>query len=399
MDTIITKTDIQPLAEAIQNGELVAVPTETVYGLAANAMNESAVQQIYDIKGRPEVKPLSIMISGPEDMDRYATDIPDAARKMARQFWPGPLTIVLKSSQDIPEIVRAGGETIGLRCPNNKKTLELIRTSGVPLAAPSANPSGEESPKTAEAVKGYFDGHIAGILDDGECELGVESTIIDMSKMPYQILREGALTQDVIEDLLLEDLTIVGITGNTGSGKTTALEVLDGMGAGIIDCDKLYHEMLESDYTMISDIQEFFPETVQDFKVDRKKLGEIVFSDEQSLLTLNAITHRHIGRQVRKQLRQFAMAGRAIAAVDAIALIESRIAEECDVVVGVIADPDIRVQRIIQRDGISEDRAWMRIKAQKPEDYFRENCDYILENNGSENEFKEQCEELFAEVI
>ena len=229
--------------------------------------------------------------------------------------------------------------------------------------------------------------------------MGLESTIIDMSKMPYQILREGALTQDVIEDLLLEDMTIVGITGTTGSGKTTALELLEEKGAGIIDCDKLYHEMLENDYTMIADIQEFFPDVVQEFKVDRKKLGEIVFSDEQALLTLNAITHRHIGRQVRRQLRQFAMEGKTVAAVDAIALIESRIAEECDVVIGIIADPDVRVQRIIQRDGISEERAWMRIKAQKEAEYFQDNCDYILENNGSEEEFKEQCEALFTEVI
>ena len=150
---------------------------------------------------------------------------------------------------------------------------------------------------------------------------------------------------------------------------------------------------------MISDIQEFFPEAVSDYHVDRKKLGEIVFSDENSLLTLNALTHLHVVRQVRKQLRQFAMEGKTIAAVDAIALVESKIAEDCDVLIGVIADPEIRVERIKARDEISDERAWSRIKAQKPAEFFRDNCDYVLENNGTENEFKEQCKALFAEVI
>ena len=399
MDTLITNTQLQTLAEMIQNGELVAVPTETVYGLAGNALNEEAVSEIYEIKGRPEVKPLSIMICGLEDMDRYATDIPDAARKLAKRFWPGPLTIILKTDEKIPPLVRAGGKTIGLRCPDNKKTLELIRLAGVPLAAPSANPSGAESPKTAENVRTYFEGAIAGILDDGECELGIESTIIDMSEMPYRILREGAITQEMIGETLLEDLTTIGITGGTGSGKTTALQMLKDMGAGVIDCDALYHEMLENNLTMISDIQEFFPEAVSDYHVDRKKLGEIVFSDENSLLTLNALTHRHIVRQVRKQLRQFAMEGKTIAAVDAIALVESKIAEDCDVLIGVIADPEKRVERIKARDEISDERAWSRIKAQKPAEFFRDNCDYVIENNGTENEFKEQCKALFAEVI
>ena len=236
METKIFHSAADEAAEIIKKGGLVAVPTETVYGLAGNGLDEEAVKQIYEVKGRPQVKPLSLMVHGAEAMEQYCEDVPEGARLLAERFWPGPLTIVLKAKDNIPPIVLAGGDTVGLRCPDHPMTLALLEKAGVPFAAPSANPSGEESPKNARQVQDYFDGRIEGIINGGECGIGRESTIISMAQKPYQILRQGALCEKNIASALAEGLTILGITGGTGCGKTTALRVLEELGALIIDC-------------------------------------------------------------------------------------------------------------------------------------------------------------------
>ena len=133
-------------AKLIREGELVGFPTETVYGLAGNGLDPAAVAQIYEIKGRPAVKPLSLMVHDASAMARYCIDVPPAAYTLAEAFWPGPLTIVLRAQDCVPEIVRAGGQTVGLRCPDHPLTLELLEKSGAPFAAFSANPFGESCP-------------------------------------------------------------------------------------------------------------------------------------------------------------------------------------------------------------------------------------------------------------
>ena len=185
METKRIQENIAEAARIIREGGLVAVPTETVYGLAGNGLSEEAVAKIYEVKGRPAVKPLSLMVPDESAMERYCLEIPPQAHALARRFWPGPLTIVLKAKEDIPSIVLAGGKTVGLRCPDHPLTLELLRACGLPLAAPSANPSGAESPKTAEKVLSYFDGKIGAVIDGGPCGIGRESTLIDMSAAPY----------------------------------------------------------------------------------------------------------------------------------------------------------------------------------------------------------------------
>ena len=189
MKTEIITADMDRAADIIRRGGLVAVPTETVYGLAGNGLDEKAVEEIYEVKGRPAVKPLSLMVPDSTAMEEYCDAVPQAAHALADKFWPGPLTIVLKSKSIVPDIVRAGGATVGLRCPDHPLTLELLRRAKKPLAAPSANPSGQPSPKTAEEVEKYFDGKIDAVIDGGKCGLGFESTIIDMSCAPYRILR------------------------------------------------------------------------------------------------------------------------------------------------------------------------------------------------------------------
>lgn len=387
------------LVGIMRGGGLVAVPTETVYGLAGNGLDEKAVAEIYEVKGRPEVKPLSLMVHDAASMERYCESVPPQAYTLAKRFWPGPLTIVMKAKPCVPEIVRAGGETVGLRCPDHPLTLELLEKSRVPFAAPSANPSGESSPKNADSVLKYFDGRIDAVLDGGECGIGRESTLIDLSRMPYRILRQGALPADEIADALVDGMKIIGITGGTGCGKTTALNELERRGALLIDCDAVYHRMLETDRPMLDEIEKYFPGAVVDGKLDRKALGAVVFTDEEALRDLNIITHRHINLEIRRILREHAMNGGTLAAIDAIELFSSGLAKRCTATVGVIAGRDVRISRIMRRDGISREYAMMRVNAQRPNEYFIQKCSRVLENNGSQEEFIERCRKTFEEVL
>jgi len=203
MKTIVIKdNDMSYAADILKNGGLVAVPTETVYGLAGNGLDAEAVAKIYEVKGRPAIKPLSLLVPDLEVAATVCMDIPERARLLAEAFWPGPLTIVLPRRDTVPDIVTAGGDTIGVRCPDHQKTLELLRLAGVPAAAPSANISDMPSPKSAQDVLEYFDGKIECLIDGGVCVLGVESTIVSLINEPYKILRQGALSEDDIKRVL-----------------------------------------------------------------------------------------------------------------------------------------------------------------------------------------------------
>lgn len=385
-------------AALLRAGELVAVPTETVYGLAGNGLDAAVVEQIYEVKGRPAVKPLSLMVHDAGALSRYCRDVPQAAYTLAEKFWPGPLTIVLPAADCVPEVVRAGGGTVGLRCPDHPATLALLELAGVPLAAPSANPSGAPSPKTAQAVLDYFDGKIAAVVDGGACGLGRESTIVDLSQTPYRVLRPGVLPEEAVWDALAQGLRIVGVTGGTGCGKTTLLRECEDMGALVIDCDAVYHELLAHDEAMIAEIAARFPDVVEQGAVQRKKLGAAVFSDAAALEELNAITHRHVIRELNRRLRDWARQGGTRAAIDAIALIESGVGAQCGVVVGVTAPREARVQRLMAREAISREYAEARIDAQKPNEWFAEHCDKMLENSGTIEEFRKKCEDMLQEV-
>lgn len=189
-------------AEMLGRGGLVAVPTETVYGLAADATQEFAVQKNYEAKGRPETKPLSVLVDGMPMVESVCKVIPHDAYVLAERFWPGPLTMILQSRGNLPGIVLAGGVTQGVRCPDHRDTLAVIKALGRPLACPSANLSGHPSPKSAGAVFGQLSGKIDAVLDGGTCSVGVESTILDMTVTPYRILRQGGLSREQIEIVL-----------------------------------------------------------------------------------------------------------------------------------------------------------------------------------------------------
>ena len=180
---------------------------------------------------------------------------------------------------------------------------------------------------------------------------------------------------------------IIGITGGTGCGKTTLLKVIEEKGGLILDCDAIYHRLLATDKDLLQAISDRFPGTVEDGHLQRKKLGAIVFSDENALLDLNKITHSAIKAEVLRLLE----VRPKLAAIDAIGLFEGGLADLCDLTVAVTAPSEVRVQRLMKRDGISEDYARSRIAAQHDEDWFRQRCHWILENNGTEIQFREKC--------
>ena len=189
-------------AEIIRNGGLVAIPTETVYGLGANGLDENAVAKIFEAKGRPQDNPLILHLSGPEQIELYCHHIPQAAYDLAERFWPGPLTIVLPAKSCVPRRTTGGLDTVAVRCPDSEVTREIIRLAGVPLAAPSANISGKPSTTTAEHVRHDHDGRIDAIVDGGACRVGVESTIVDLSEERPRLLRPGGITPEELLEIL-----------------------------------------------------------------------------------------------------------------------------------------------------------------------------------------------------
>ncbi len=195
-------------AELIKRGELVAIPTETVYGLGANGLDEAAVAKIFEAKGRPQDNPLILHICGPEQIELFCHHIPQKAYDLARTYWPGPLTMVLPARDSVPRRTTAGLDTVAVRCPDNAVTREIIRLSGVPIAAPSANLSGKPSTTTAEHVLHDHDGRIAAVVDGGPCRVGVESTIVDLTEDRPRLLRPGGITPEqliaVLGDLVVD---------------------------------------------------------------------------------------------------------------------------------------------------------------------------------------------------
>jgi L-threonylcarbamoyladenylate synthase len=188
---------IQEAAERIRAGELVAFPTETVYGLGANALDARAVARIYEMKGRPEASPLIVHVASIDMAQLLVTEWPPEAEQLARRYWPGPLTLVLPKVSAIPDIVTAGLPTVGLRVPNHPLALALIREAGVPIAAPSANTFMGLSPTTAEHVREAF-GDAVPVLDGGPCQVGIESTVVSIVRGEIRLLRPGMIS---IEDV------------------------------------------------------------------------------------------------------------------------------------------------------------------------------------------------------
>lgn len=198
------KENIIRAAEVIKNGGLVGIPTETVYGLAADALNGNAVAKIFKAKGRPMDNPLIVHISAISQLESLVSEVPEAAKKLADKFWPGPLTIIMKKSNLIPSEVSAGLSTVAVRFPSHPAAQELISASDTPLAAPSANLSGSPSPTSAKHVMNDLNGKIEIVIDGGSSSVGLESTVITVAERIPKVLRPGGITVEQLRDVLGE---------------------------------------------------------------------------------------------------------------------------------------------------------------------------------------------------
>lgn len=470
-------------------------------------------------------------VSGPQWLTRYCAQVPPLAYVLARKFWPGPLTMILKRDPCVPDETTAGLDTVAVRCPNHPVTLAIIREAGVPIAAPSANLSGRPSCTTAQDVLEDMDGKIQCLVDGGPCAVGVESTILDLTCTPPRLLRPGGVPVEQIERLIgpiaidkavngvldgeerprapgmkyrhyapkapvivvsgapeasaqeilrrvgpesgvicfeeylplfekqrvqslgpsqdkqtqaqrvfdalrafdSETVTeiyaqcpdnqglglaignrlkkaagfhvieadrervVLGITGGTGAGKTSVLDVIREMGGVVVDCDAVYHEMLNGSEEMRNTINAVFPGVFDaDGKLNRQKLGEEVFSRRERLARLNDIVYHFVVPEVERRLGK----DTGLYAIDAINLLESGISELCDKTIAVTAPTELRVRRIMARDGISEQYARMRITAQKPDEYYRTKCDCELTNAADTPEsFREEAREFIRRLM
>ena len=216
---LLTEKEIAAAAAILREGGLVGIPTETVYGLGANGLNEQAVKNIFAAKGRPQDNPLILHIPEVSWLERYCKDIPLTAYKLAQAYWPGPMTMILRHKDLVPDAVTAGLDTVGMRCPAHKLCRDIIAAAGVPVAAPSGNTSGRPSPTTAQHMLEDMDGKIDAIVDGGPCAVGVESTIIDLTCEPPRLLRPGGITLEQLRAVLGEVEVDPAVTRLMGAGE------------------------------------------------------------------------------------------------------------------------------------------------------------------------------------
>ena len=215
----LTARDVDRAAAILRAGGLVGIPTETVYGLGANGLDPDAVAHIFQAKGRPQDNPLILHIPSADHLERYCQEIPDSAYALAEAYWPGPLTMILRRKPIVPDVVTAGLDTVGMRCPSHPVCRAILEAADVPVAAPSGNTSGRPSPTTAAHMWEDMDGKIDAIVDGGPCSVGVESTIVDLTETPPRLLRPGGITLEQLEKVLGEVAVDPAVTRLMGAGE------------------------------------------------------------------------------------------------------------------------------------------------------------------------------------
>lgn len=507
MNTEILTTnekDIALAGEIIRNGGLVAFPTETVYGLGANALDEKAVKSIYRAKGRPSDNPLIVHIAEKEDIIPLVREVTPQAQAVIDAFFPAPLTIILPKSEKIGSVVSGGLDTVAVRMPQNETAHRLIKAAGVPVAAPSANTSGLPSPTKAKYVIDDMMGKINAIIDGGDCEFGVESTVLTLAGDTPVILRPGAVTKEMLEKILgrvevaravtegmkkdetalspgmkykhyapkakviiinaskekyekfvnmqkdafalcfeednitipkitfgrenddlsqarelfdalrradelgakkvyariprkngvglavynrliraaafnildLEKPFLIGLTGQTGAGKGYIGERLTALGFNILDTDLYARKITEKNSSYLPELAEKFGEDIiKDGILDRKLLAKRAFCSDEKTKELNSIMHPAILDMCIKNAEFPAV-------FDAPLLFECGGEKYCTAVLAVTAPENIRLERIMKRDGISKEEARLRMDAQKDEKYYIKNADFTVINDG-----------------
>jgi L-threonylcarbamoyladenylate synthase len=388
------ENDLKEAGEVLRRGGVAAIPTETVYGLAANASDPAAIARIYAIKGRPDSKPLPVLMAGEDDAARLCR-LTSAAREMMAKYWPGPLTLIMNATEEgkklhiQPPSAPGGGAgaqtpTIAGRCPDHPAALAVLRYSGVPLALTSANRSGEPPPSSPSQI-GLIG--LGGIVDGGPCAVGRPSAILDVTSDQPQLLRHSA--------------AVIGITGGSGAGKSAVMDRLEELGAAAIRADDVYHRLLKTDETLISELKEKFPKAfMQNGSFDRAAMRKLAFSDPEALTELNRITHPRVIKEVRREMAQtFLKNSDTPIAIEAIALIGSGLDILCTVKIAVAAPYLERAERIASRDGLAGEEAMKRLRSQKDDDYYLSNCDAVIENNGSIENLNERVDELWKSRV
>lgn len=257
--TIVSK-DIKKAVEILNNEGVVAIPTETVYGLAGNIYSEKAIRKIFDIKQRPLFNPLIVHVHSLEKAEALVSDFPDKARQLAKAFWPGSLTLVLKKKPTIPDLITAGKDTVAIRVPNHPVTLQLLQELSFPLAAPSANPFGCISPTRASHVEGYFKDRISMVLEGGNCKNGIESTIIGFENNEPVLYRLGSISLEDIIDVI-------------GAVKIKNKQEIEPEAPGMLE----RHYAPKTKTYLVEDVESF----IKDYK--NKKIGVIRFSEVKCL--------------------------------------------------------------------------------------------------------------------
>lgn len=274
---ITTEYDIalKKSAELLKNGEVVGIPTETVYGLAANAFDEEAVKKIFIAKGRPSDNPLIVHISKFEDLEPLVEEIPEKVKAMVQKFWPGPLTMIMKKSDKISSVVSGGLSTVAVRMPKSDYARAIIENCNLPLAAPSANLSGSPSPTNAKYVFDDMNGRVPLIIDGGSCEIGVESTVISFAENPPRLLRPGGVTLEEMTELIGEITVDDAVLNKLEDGKTASSP---GM--------KYKHYAPSADITIIKSDFETFKNLCE-----KENATALCFDGENEILTCPAVTY------------------------------------------------------------------------------------------------------------
>jgi L-threonylcarbamoyladenylate synthase len=258
---------IQEAATLLQQGEVIGFPTETVYGLGADATNTEAVERIFVAKGRPSDNPLIVHIASTEQLASITAEVPSIAEQLMEAFWPGPLTLVLKKKSGVSEKVTAGLSTVAVRMPDHPVALALIEATNLPIAAPSANRSGKPSPTLAKHVYADLKGRIAGIVDGGATGVGVESTVVDCTVHPVAILRPGGITKEQLEEVVGEVAIDPALVDETMAPKSPGM--------------KYTHYAPDAPLTIVQGSELFIQQLVEKAKQDGKKVGVLTTKEKK----------------------------------------------------------------------------------------------------------------------
>ena len=511
-----TKDDyLETVCELLNAGEVVALPTETVYGLCANALNEKAVVKIFEAKNRPCDNPLIVHIANEDDIFNLVTELPQKAKKCIDAFWPGPFTVILKKKDIVPNCTSGGLDTVAIRMPEHPVIADVIKQSGLYLAAPSANLSGKPSPTKADHVIEDMSGKISAIVDGGECSVGLESTVVSFVGEHPVLLRPGFITAEQIKeicpDLIIDegvtksvkdkkvlspgmkykhyapkcDLTlidagskmfcdyantlnipaicfsedqekltcpyislgespeknlfavlrkldekgyekaiihapkkagvglalynrmvrscgfkeialpiVIGLTGPSGTGKSTLTSKAKEMGFFTVDCDKVAHEVVPTLKEKL--VKAFGKEIFEGEILNRKALAQKAFINKETTQTLNDITLPAIVSKIKEIILS---CNNPLVLLDGATIIESGIKQSCDAVISVLCNEDIRIKRFKERDNLTEEEARLRAGARKSTEFYSQNSNYMLFNDDSVLKICNEFENIINNIL